>query len=157
MKYVQQISKIDASEKISISCGSTNTGSTRIVYTTSGTVMTMGQVLPEGVNVYDSISQLGSAYSFIKMKLENNVITEAQIGFKKNDTFYYLKIGSGNYATNKQVILNAVGSSYCSSSNILTECRDQFDNHYYASDGGLIVADASDKGCISTTTSFKCE
>jgi prepilin-type N-terminal cleavage/methylation domain-containing protein len=119
----------------------------------NGTVK-IGEALPSEAQIYNSADEAldASGYSrrmFLKYVVNNNIVTAAYVGFKKDDEIYYLRGGSTDYyESNVNLGLSLMGSCSTSSYDGITQriCSKDKINLYIRDNGSVEVFDTR-SGC----------
>ena len=122
----QQVSKLNSNEIISISCAGVTGGSTQYKYAFTNYEMNVGQSVPSSVILYDTYQEstaVSGVNVFLRLKVVNNIITEAYVGGIVDGNLLYLRGGNdgSHYNSNKTIAINAFGSASCSESNYSTQ------------------------------------
>ncbi len=137
---VQVVSELDDNEILVISSENVSEPD-NYVYSTADTSYTVGSSAPSNVVTYtnyqDAINAFGHPF-FMRYTIEDNIVTEAYVGFVWNSNVYYLKgYDVDAYNDNKAIMQSLFDSSKCHS----------YPNFYSCSDSGLLT-DAYNTGRI---------
>ena len=130
-----QLPSTDQTLNMSFSVKETQADSTAIplptyVYSVSSDYFYIGEAVPNGVTTYDSYEEAVAAINkpfFMRHKIENNIITESNVGFVYNNNAYYLKTtpGTATFNHNLAVGQSAFGTARCEVS-VLNDNVSQF-------------------------------
>ena len=145
IKDVQEIANINPSDVIDIGTISDNnsggnsgggeSGITRTIYTNDSNVFTIGSPVPNSASTYNDYNSFKSEF-FLKHVVENGIVTESYIGWKKNGNVTFFRGGVLEEAYNHPINdenISKFEEKYYNYYNYVNHCYSEncyYDNYY---------------------------
>ena len=111
------------------------------VYAGVSNNLRVGSSVPNDVNTYNDYTSAfnGLNYTiFARLKVDNNIISEINIGFLKNGTAYYIRTDNA-YDYNSSLLKNLQGESRCTESDLGLYCEDsELPRYFYINNNNTI-------------------
>ncbi len=105
------------------------------------------------IDYNDAVTNFGHN-TFLRHKIENNLITESYVAYVLNNTLYYLKgVDTSSYSSNKEIMNGSVSAGYTCSETL----DDPVFHNYYTCIRGDELIVATDYGLVAFTIDVEYE